>query len=86
VEDLDREVLALLAEDVLLFLLDDLAGPVMRVHDVVAHGEVDALDLAADVEVFELVGIGDGVLLVRVRPRAGPPAVFSRSAGNGPRD
>jgi hypothetical protein len=63
VEDLDREVLALLAEDVLLFLLDDLTGPVMRVHDVVAHGEVDALDLTADVEVFELIGIGDDVLL-----------------------
>jgi hypothetical protein len=35
----------------------------MRVHDVVAYGEVDALDLTADVEVFELIGIGDGVLL-----------------------
>jgi hypothetical protein len=49
--------------DVLLFLLDDLTGPVMRVHDVVAHGEVDALDLTADVEVFQLFGIGDDVLL-----------------------
>jgi hypothetical protein len=47
----------------------------MRVHDVVADGEVDALDLAADVEVFDLLGIGgDGVLLGRVGPRAGPPA------------
>jgi hypothetical protein len=73
VKDLDREVLALLAEDVLLFLLDDLAGTVVRVHDVVADGEVDALDLAADVEVFELIGIGDGALLGRVGPGAGPP-------------
>jgi hypothetical protein len=73
VEDLDREVLALLAEDVLLFLLDDLTGTVMRVYDVVADGEVDALDLAADVKVFELLGIGgDGALLGRVGP-AGPP-------------
>jgi hypothetical protein len=69
VEDLDREVLALLAEDVLLFLLDDLAGTVVRVDDVVADGEVDALDLAADVQVVELIGIGaDGVLLGRVGP------------------
>jgi hypothetical protein len=72
-KDLDREILALLAEDVLLFLLDDLTGAVMRVHDVVADGKVDALDLAADVEVFELIGIGgDGALLCRVGP-AGPP-------------
>jgi hypothetical protein len=74
-KDLDRQVLALLPEDVLLFLLDDLPGTVMRVHDVVAHGEVDALDLTADVQILELVGIGDGVLLGRVGPRAGPPAV-----------
>jgi hypothetical protein len=36
----------------------------MRVHDVVADGEVDALDLTADVELFvELVDVGNGVLL-----------------------
>jgi hypothetical protein len=66
-KDLDREVLTLLAEDVLLFLLDDLPCTVMRVHDVVADGEVDALDLTADVEVFQLLGIGDGALLGRGR-------------------
>ena len=86
VKNLDRQVLALLPEDVLLFLLDDLPGTVMRVHDVVANGEVDALDLTADVEVLDLVGIGDDVLLGSGRPRAGPPAFVSRSAGNGPRD
>jgi len=36
----------------------------MRIHDVVAHGEVDAFDLAADVQVFELIGLGaDDALL-----------------------
>jgi hypothetical protein len=86
VEDLDREVLALLAEDVLLFLLDDLTGAVMRVHDVVAHGEVDALDLTADVEVFELIGIGDDVLLGSGASACRTTGVVSRSVGNGPRD
>jgi hypothetical protein len=46
VEDLDREVLAAFAEDLHLLLLDDLAGTVMGVDDVVAELEVDALDLA----------------------------------------
>ena len=47
VEDLDREVLALLAEDLLLLLLEDLAGAVVRIDDVVADLELDVLDLAA---------------------------------------
>ena len=55
VEDLDREVLAHLAEDVLLLLLDDLAGPMMGIDDVVADLEVDALDLARDLEVLDLL-------------------------------
>jgi hypothetical protein len=65
VEDLDREVLAHLAEDLLVFLLDDLAGPMVRIDDVVADLEVDALGLAREVEVLDLLGrcIGDGVLL-----------------------
>jgi hypothetical protein len=63
-KDLDREVLALLAEDVLLFLLDDLTRAVVRIDHVVTDGEIDALDLAADVEVFEVLGIcADGALL-----------------------
>jgi hypothetical protein len=37
VEDLDREVLALLAEDLLLLLLEDLARPVVGVDDVIAY-------------------------------------------------
>jgi len=36
VEDLDGEVLPLLAEDLLLLLLEDLARPVVGVDDVVA--------------------------------------------------
>jgi hypothetical protein len=40
----------------------------VRIHDVVADFEIDALDLAADVEVFELLGIGDDALLVEVGP------------------
>jgi hypothetical protein len=36
VKDLDREVLALLAEDLLHLLLEDLAGPVVGVDDLIA--------------------------------------------------
>jgi hypothetical protein len=36
VEDLDGQVLALLAEDLLLLLLEDLAGTVVRVDDLIA--------------------------------------------------
>jgi hypothetical protein len=70
VEDLDREVLPHLAEDLLLLLLDDLAGTVMRVDDVVADLERDALRLAGDVQVLDLLGLdlGDGVLLHRLSP------------------
>jgi hypothetical protein len=53
VEDLDREVLALLAENFLLLLLDDLAGPVMRVYDVVADLVLDLLGLPRDLEVLD---------------------------------
>jgi hypothetical protein len=40
VQDLDGEVLALLTEHLLQFLLEDLARPVMRVDDVVADLEL----------------------------------------------
>jgi hypothetical protein len=65
VEDLDREVLAHLAQDLLLLLLDDLTRTVVGIDDVVADLEGDALGLALDVEVLDLLGgcIGDGVLL-----------------------
>jgi hypothetical protein len=52
VEDLDGEVLALLTEDLLGLLLEDLAGPVVRVHHVVADLELDVLDLD-DLEVLD---------------------------------
>jgi hypothetical protein len=53
VEDLDREVLTLLAEDLLLLLLQDLAGPVMRVDDVIADFVLDLLRLPRDLEVLD---------------------------------
>jgi hypothetical protein len=53
VEDLDREVLPLLAEDLLLLLLQDLAGPVMRVDDVIADLVLDLLRLPRDLEVLD---------------------------------
>jgi len=70
VEDLDRQVLALLAEHLLDLLLEDPAGPVMRIDNGVADLEVDALDLtglkALQERLFSDVG-SDGVLLVRLR-------------------
>jgi hypothetical protein len=54
VEDLDGQVLAYLTEDVLLLLLDHLAGPVMGIDHMVADLEVDVLDLALDDEIFDL--------------------------------
>jgi hypothetical protein len=52
VQDLDGEVLPLLTEHLLQFLLEDLACPVMGVDDVVADLEFDVDDLG-NVEVFE---------------------------------
>jgi hypothetical protein len=52
VEDLDGEVLPPLTEDLLLLLLEDLAGAVMRIHDVVADLELDVLDLDNGLEVL----------------------------------
>jgi hypothetical protein len=54
VEDLDGQILAALAEDLLLLLLDHLTGPVMGVDHMVADLEVDVDDLALDDEIFEL--------------------------------
>jgi hypothetical protein len=74
VQDLDGEVLAPLAEDLLLLLLEDLAGAVMRVYDVVADLEVEAFDLTADLEVLQVVfdDFGNGALLLGARPRPRP--------------
>jgi hypothetical protein len=43
VEDLDRQVLALLAEELLALLAEHDTGPVVRIDDVVANLEVLAL-------------------------------------------
>jgi hypothetical protein len=90
VEDLDREVLPHLAEDLLVFLLDDLSGSMVRIDDVVADLEIDALGLAREVEVLDLLGgcLGDGVLLsgcVRVPDHRSRAAVWFRSASSDPR-
>jgi hypothetical protein len=53
VQDLDRQVLTLFAEDLLLLLLQDLAGPVMRVDDVIADLVLDLLGLPRDLEVLD---------------------------------
>jgi len=57
VEDLDGEVLALLTEDLLGLFLEDLAGAVMRIDDVVADLEPDVLDLGA-LEILDLLCFG----------------------------
>src|SRR4051794_12599697 len=54
-EDLDREVLALVAEHFLDFLLDDLARPVMGVDHVVADLVLDLRDLDLYLEVGGLL-------------------------------
>jgi hypothetical protein len=68
VKDLDGEVLALLTEDLLVLLLDDLAGPVMRIDNVVTEFELDVLDFSYDLEILEELrfygGIGDGSVLL----------------------
>jgi hypothetical protein len=46
VQDLDREVLALLPEHLAPLLLENLAGPVMRIDDVVTELELDVLERA----------------------------------------
>src|SRR3954453_10356260 len=75
VEDLDREVLAYLAEDVLLFLLDHLAGPMMGIDHVVADLEIDVDDFALDLEIFDLQGCLGNRVLLRHGPVAGPHCV-----------
>jgi hypothetical protein len=85
VEDLDGEVLPALAEDVLLLLLDYLPGSMMRIDDVVADREIDALRLALELEVLDLVDgcLRNGVLLgswIRMPDRTGVT-----SADSGPR-
>src|SRR4051812_37900343 len=72
-KDLDREVLAHLAQDVLLFLLDHLAGPVMGIDHVVTDLEIDVLDLTLDLEVLDVNGcLGNGFSSFVRGPCAGP--------------
>jgi hypothetical protein len=66
-KDLDGEVLALLTEHHLLFLLEDLAGTVMGVHDAVAELKID-IDVLDGLEVLGQLIVGlvrNGVLLGR---------------------
>jgi hypothetical protein len=61
VEDLDGEVLARLTQDRLGLLLDDEAGAVMRVDDLVADLVDQLLGLTGDLDVLELLfdfGVG----------------------------
>jgi hypothetical protein len=53
VEDLDRQVLTLLTEDLASLLLEDLARAVVRVDDVVADVELDYCDF--DFKVLDLL-------------------------------
>jgi hypothetical protein len=53
VQDLDGEVLPLLTEHLLQFLLEDLPSPVVGIYDVVADLELDVDDLNFDVELFD---------------------------------
>jgi hypothetical protein len=75
VQDLDREVLALLAEDLLLLLLEDLAGPVVGIDDVVPDLERDALGFNR-LEVLQLLfgDFCDGALLLQWPAATPPPA------------
>jgi hypothetical protein len=71
VKNLDGEVLPLLTEHLLALLLQDLAGAMMRVDDVVPELELDVLDLALlerlEQLLFDLVSDGP-VLLVSGQP------------------
>jgi hypothetical protein len=53
VEDLDREVLAALAEHLHLLLLQHLAGAVVGIHHMVAELELDAFDLARALDLLD---------------------------------
>jgi len=53
VENLDRQVLARLAQDRLLLLLDDLTRTMVRVDDVVPDLVDDQLDFASDLKIFD---------------------------------
>jgi hypothetical protein len=58
-EDLDGEVLALLAEHLADFLLENLARPMMRIDNVVPAFELDVLELDWDVEVLHKLHVSN---------------------------
>jgi hypothetical protein len=85
VKDLDREVLALLAEDLLDLLIQHLARAVVRVDDVVAELELDELGRGTlDVVAVELAVLVQQVLFNRLDFRNGCPPCDGR-ARNPPR-
>ena len=51
-QNLDRQVFALLAKDVLELLADDLACPVMRVDDVVANLELNMRERLGGIKIL----------------------------------
>jgi hypothetical protein len=55
VEDLDRQVLALLPEDLLEFFPQDLAGAVMGIDDAVPDLELDMRDGYNALEIVEVL-------------------------------
>jgi hypothetical protein len=57
-KDLDGEVLPLLTEHDPLFLLEDLAGAVMGVHDAVSELEIDVHILDGGLEVLGQLIVG----------------------------
>jgi hypothetical protein len=79
-KDLDGEVLACLAEDLLLLLLDDLARPMMGVDDVVTDLELDELRLSGDLQVLDLLSrcLGDDCPPSSRGPAPWKPAVVLR--------
>jgi hypothetical protein len=52
VQDLDREVLAALTEDLLLLLSEHLAGAMMGIYDVVPHLELDERSRLGGLEIL----------------------------------
>jgi hypothetical protein len=55
VEDLDREVLAALTEDLLLLLSEDLARPVVWIDDAVAYLELDMWGRICRLKIIQLL-------------------------------
>src|SRR3954453_24076316 len=74
VQDLDRQVLATLAEHRLLLLFEDLACPVVGIHDAVTDGVLLHRQLALEIEVLD-------VLLPLFRDGCLPWSVFASVSG-----